>query len=99
MASIHQLITDVERRGDAHPEHPRFAGKIDVPEEVLRFAPRKIRAQHETSEDRIEQLENEVKEWQDRAGRAEARLRSIEESVQRIAAKYLHAAPKTASKG
>lgn len=94
MASIHQLISSVERRGDTDPQPPYDGQMIDVPEEVLRFAPRKIRIQHQAAEHRIEQLENEVKEWQDRAGRAEARLRSIEELVQRIAAKYVHSAPR-----
>jgi len=67
---------------------------IDVPREVLRFAPKKIRRSL-TAEDRIDQLESEVKQWQDRADEAEARLRRIEKTIQKIAAELVPRSKKT----
>ena len=67
---------------------------IDVPREVLRFAPKKIRRSL-TAEDRIDQLETEVKQWQDRADEAEARLRRIEKTIQKIAAELVPRSKKT----
>lgn len=94
MAFIHQLIADIEEGRDASPQLPIGRHMVDLPEEVVRFAPKNIRLQHQTADDRIEQLETEIKHWQDRAARAETRLHSIEQSVQQIAAKYIHAAPR-----
>ena len=101
MAYIHQLIADIEHAKDA-PELGcdrstlgKESTKIhrhvsSVPEEVLKFAPKKMRLQHAPTEGRVEQLETEIKEWQVRANQAEMRLRSIEKSIQEIAAKYIH---------
>ncbi len=101
MAFFHQLITELEHMQDASPRGGDYFGlrresrrtievpQIDVPEEVLKFAPKKMRLQHQTAEDRIEQLETEIKQWQDRAGRAETRLQVIEKSIQQIASKYV----------
>lgn len=103
MAYIHQLIADIEHEQDA----PRLgcdrstldkeSAKIhrhvsSVPEDVLKFAPKKMRLQHAPTEGRVEQLETEIKQWQDRANQAEMRLRSIEKSIQEIAAKYIRPA-------
>ncbi len=101
MAFFQQLIADLEhspRQRDAQPpgvDSRRNAESlaitqhtIDVPKEVLKFAPKKMRRQ-QTAEDRIDQLETEIKQWQDRAGRAEARLRFIEKLIQQIAAEHV----------
>jgi hypothetical protein len=95
------LIADLEhspRQRDAQPpggDSRRNAESlaitqhtIDVPNEVLKFAPKKVRRQ-QTAEDRIAQLETEIKQWQDRAGRAETRLRFIEKLIQQIAAEHV----------
>ena len=60
----------------------------DVPSEVLKFAPKKMRRQ-QSAEDRINQLETEIRQWEERAGEAEARLRYIEELIQQIASEHL----------
>ena len=61
---------------------------FDVPKEVLKFAPKKMRRE-QTTEARIDQLETEINQWKDRADRAETRLRNIEKSIQQIAAKHI----------
>lgn len=107
MAFFHQLIAELEHMQDAHPRGGDYFGlrgesrrpidvpEIDVPEEVLKFAPKKMRLQHQIAEeDRIEKLESEIKQWQDRAGRAETRLQVIEKSIQQIASKYVRCAPR-----
>lgn len=104
MAFFHQLIIDLEHDRDAHRlfgdnsrlrrELASITQHVDVPEEVLKFAPKNMRLQHQSAEGRIEQLETEVKQWQDRADQAEARLQSIERSIQQIAAKYCFTARK-----
>ncbi len=101
MAFFHQLIAELEHMQDASPRGGDYFGlrresrrTIDVPEEVLKFAPKKMRLRHQTAEDRIEQLETEIKQWQDRAGRAETRLQVIEKSIQQIASKYVRCAPR-----
>jgi predicted nucleic acid-binding Zn-ribbon protein len=53
-----------------------------------------MRLQHRTAEDRINQLETEIKQWQDRALLAETRLRFIEKSIQQIAAEHVRFLPK-----
>ena len=87
--SIHELTADIENEGSVRVRAGGYAAPrddpIDVPADVLRFAPKKLRLRHRT-EDRIEQLEIEVKQWQERADRAETRLRFVENSIQRIAA-------------
>jgi hypothetical protein len=101
MAFFQQLIADLEhtpRQRDVQPlggnsrrnaESAAITQRaIDVPKEVLKFAPKKMRRQ-QTAEDRIDQLETEIKQWQDRAGRAETRLRFIEKSIQQIAAEHI----------
>ncbi len=98
MAFFHQLIIDLEHEREARPlfgdnsrlrrELTSITQHVDVPEEVIKFAPKKMRLQHQSAEGRIEQLETDVKQWQDRADQAEARLRSIESSIQQIAARY-----------
>ena len=101
MASFQQLIADLEhtpRQRDVQPlggNSRRNAESAaitqhtsDVPKEVLKFAPKKMRRQ-QTAEDRIDQLETEIKQWQDRALLAETRLRFIEKSIQQIAAEHV----------
>jgi predicted nucleic acid-binding Zn-ribbon protein len=60
----------------------------DVPNEVLKFAPKKMRRQ-QSAEDRINQLEIEIRQWEERAGEAETRLRYIEKSIQQIASEHV----------
>lgn len=60
----------------------------DVPNEVLKFAPKKMRRQ-QSAEDRINQLETEIRQWEERAGEAETRLRYIEKSIQQIASEHV----------
>jgi predicted nucleic acid-binding Zn-ribbon protein len=43
-----------------------------------------VRSQR-ASPDRLRQLESETKRWRERAWQAEARLKSIENSIQRLA--------------
>jgi len=101
MAFFQQLIADLEhspRQRDAEPlggdsrRNTESAAitqhTSDVPKEVLKFAPKKMRRQ-QTAEDRIDQLETEIKQWQDRASRAETRLRFIENLIQQIAAEHV----------
>jgi predicted nucleic acid-binding Zn-ribbon protein len=53
-----------------------------------------MRPQHRNAEDRINQLETEIKQWQDRALLAETRLRFIEKSIQQIAAEHVRSVPR-----
>jgi hypothetical protein len=65
---------------DAQPLGGDAQHAIDAVEAVLRFAPKKLRGQ--TTEDLIDQLKAEIKQWQDRAVRAETRLQSVQKLVQ-----------------
>ncbi|HSP49737.1 MAG TPA: hypothetical protein VLN61_06045 [Pseudolabrys sp.] len=105
MAFFQGLIADLERKRDAPPlgsDYFAFRRKsgatsqqtINAPKEVLQFAPKEIRRHHQTAEDRINQLETEIEQWQDRAGRAETRLQFIEKSIQKIAAGLVRSAPR-----
>lgn len=102
MAFYWQPIVGLEhapRQRDAQPqagdseqnvESETFAQHmIGVPKEVLKFAPKKIRLA-QTAEERINQLETEIKQWQERAGEAETRLLYIEKTIQQIAADHVH---------
>jgi hypothetical protein len=103
MASIHQLIVNLEERQGSggqpggHPARRESSAKtiqrsIDVPKEVLKFAPKRMRV-CDSAEDRVRLLEDEIDHWRNRAGRAEARLQFIEERIQRMAAPYVRQAP------
>jgi len=105
MAFFQRLIADLERKRDTQPlsiDHFVFRREsgittqetINVPKEVLQFAPKEIRCQHQTAEDRIGRLETEIEQWQDRAGRAETRLRFLEKSIQQIATGLVRSAPR-----
>jgi hypothetical protein len=101
MAFFQQLIADLEHSSRQRDEQPPGGDSrrnaesaaitqhtIDVPKEVLKFAPKKMRRQ-QTAEDQIDQLETEIRQWQDRADRAETRLRFIEKLIQKIAAEHV----------
>ncbi len=92
MATIHQLITELEQGGDERSRSFDPSAANGVPDEVIKFAPKKIRFHHQSAQDRIDELEGELRQWQERADRAELRLRSIEKSIQQIAARYLQGA-------
>ena len=106
MTSIHQLIVNLDRErfaprqaDSAPPRELRRSSRelypLGTPNEVLRFAPKSVRLNHQTPEGRVMALQAEVSSWRDRAGCAEARLRLIEDRVQRIASEYAWAfAPK-----
>jgi hypothetical protein len=105
MKFFQRLIADLERTRDAQQWGTDYSGfrrksgataqqMINVPKEVLHFAPKEVRRQHQAREDRIGRLETEIQEWQDRAGRAETRLQFIENSIQQIAAELVRPAPK-----
>ena len=105
MAFFQRLIADLERKRHAQPLGGDYSGfrrksgantqrTSNVPKEVLQFAPKEMRCQHESAENRIDQLETEIKQWQDRASRAETRLQFIETSIQEIAEKFVRSVPK-----
>ena len=104
MEFFQRLIADLERKRNAQPQDSDFAFRresgattqqmINVPKEVLKFAPKEMRRQYQTAEDPIGQLETEIQQWQDRAGRAETRLQFIEKSIQQIAAELVRSAPR-----
>jgi hypothetical protein len=105
MKFFQRLIADLECTRDAQPrggeyfEFRRKSGATaqqvnNVPKEVLQFAPKEVRRQHQTGDDRIGRLQTEIQQWQDRAGRAETRLRFIENSIQQIAAELVRPAPR-----
>jgi len=102
MTSIHQLIVNLDRerfaprQADSAPPRglrptSRKLYPLETPNEVLRFAPKSVRLNHQTPEERVVALQAEVSSWRDRAGRAEARLRLIEDRVQRIASECARA--------
>ena len=99
MNFIHQLVVDLDRKSKTHDggltvDWPKSKQQLNgVPNEVLKFAPKKLRLQCAVAEDRVQQLENEISEWRTRAGQAELRLQSIEKVVQEIAAKYTGSLP------
>ena len=84
MSFIHQLISDIEGQRDAPP----LVHEDETPSEVLRFAPKKMRVPLQIAE--VADLKTEVKQWQNRAQAAEARLHSLEERIQRIANDYVY---------
>src|SRR5450830_179119 len=86
MAFFHELIANLEH-SPAWQQDPQARG--GAVSEVLKFAPKRLRLQHRTAEDRMNQLENEIGQWQDRALLAETRLRFIEKSIQQIAAEHV----------
>ena len=86
MAFFHQLIANLEHAPAWQQDVQARGGAVS---EVLKFAPKRMRPQHRTAEDRINQLETEIKQWQDRALLAETRLRFIEKSIQQIAAEHV----------
>jgi len=105
MEFFQRLIADLERKRDAQPQggdyfaFRRESGAttqqmINVPKEVLKFAPKEMRRQYQNAEDPIGRLETEIQQWQDRAGRAETRLQFIEKSIQQIAAELVRSAPR-----
>ena len=105
MKFFQRLIADLEHTRDAQQggsDYFAFQQKsgataqqmINVPKEVLQFAPKEVRRQHQTGEDRIGRLETEIQQWQDRAGRAKTRLQFIENSNQQIAAEVVRPAPR-----
>jgi predicted nucleic acid-binding Zn-ribbon protein len=91
MAFFHQLIANLEHDPAWQQNAQARGGAVS---EVLKFAPKRMRLQHRTVEDRINQLETEIKQWQDRALLAETRLRFIEKSIQQIAAEHVRSLPK-----
>jgi predicted nucleic acid-binding Zn-ribbon protein len=86
MAFFHQLIANLEHTPAWQQDVQARGGAVS---EVLKFAPKRMRPQHRTTEDRINQLKTEIKQWQDRALLAETRLHFIEKSIQQIAAKHV----------
>lgn len=86
MAFFQQLIANLEHSSAGQQDAQPRGGGV---QEVLKFAPKKMRCPHRTAEERINQLETEIKQWQDRARRAETRLRFIENSIQQIAAEHV----------
>ena len=82
MAFFQQLITNLEHSPAGQQAAQTRGGGV---QEVLKYAPRKVRCQHGTAAEPINQLETELKQWRDRACRAETQLRFIEKSIQQIA--------------
>ena len=76
MGFIQQLISTIDRAPEARP--------VATTSDVLKYAPPRLRAAR-GDEDRLRQLEIENRRWRERAHSAEARLESIERSVQLIA--------------
>jgi hypothetical protein len=78
MGFIHGLISAI----DGSPNDRVRA--VSQTAEWLKYAPPRVRSQR-ASPDRLRQLESETKRWRERAWQAEARLKSIENSIQRLA--------------
>ena len=91
MAFFHQLIANLEHAPAWQQDVQARGGAVS---EVLKFAPKRMRPQHRTAEDRVTQLETEIKQWQDRALLAETRLRFIEKLIQQIAAEHVRSVPR-----
>lgn len=91
MAFFHELIANLEHSPEWQQDAKARGGAVS---EVLKFAPKRLRLQHRTAEDRMNQLENEIGQWQDRALLAETRLRFIEKSIQQIAAEHVRSVPR-----
>jgi hypothetical protein len=72
---------------------------INTPIEVLQFAPKRVRYQHQCAEDWTGRFLTDLQQWQERAGRAEMRLRFLEKSIQQIAAELVRSAPRRPSRG
>ena len=58
MAFFHQLIANLEHAPAWQQDVQARGGAVS---EVLKFAPKRMRPQHRTAEDRINQLETEIK--------------------------------------
>ena len=86
MAFFQQLIANLEHSPAGQQAAQTRGGGV---QEVLKYAPKKVRCQHGTAEEPINQLETELKQWQDRARRAKTQLRFIEKSIQQIAAEHV----------
>jgi predicted nucleic acid-binding Zn-ribbon protein len=78
MGFIHGLISAADRSPNSRVQATSRTA------EWLQYAPPRVRS-HRASQDRLRQLESENKRWRERALQAEARLKSIENSIQRIA--------------
>ena len=78
MGFIHGLISAIDESPNDRARAPSQSA------EWLKYAPPRVRSQR-ASQDRLRQLESENKHWRERAWQAEARLKSIENSIQRIA--------------
>jgi hypothetical protein len=91
MAFIHQILANLEAEGLLRGQSFERADRrerIAVPFEVLRFAPKKVRPQLEICDDeRLRRLEVENANWRERAMHAEKRLKTIERTIQDIAAR------------
>ena len=86
MAFFQQLIANLEHSPAGQQAAQTRGGDV---QEVLKYASMKVRCQRGTAEEPINQLATELKQWQDRARRAETRLRFIEKSIQQIAAEHV----------
>ena len=91
MAFFHELIANLEHSPAWQQDAQARGGAVS---EVLKFAPKRMRLQDQTAEDRMNQLETEIRQWQDRALLAETRLRFIEDSIQQIAAEHVRSVPR-----
>lgn len=85
MGFFHKIISDIEQGQGLVPEQ-----RSDL-DEVLRFAPKQKRRDRQSQYERTTKLESELRNWQNRAIRAEARLKFVETSVQQIAKRYARA--------
>lgn len=77
MGFIHGLISAI----DGAPNSQMRAASQTA--EWLKYAPPRVRSQRASQD--LRQLESENRHWRERARQAEARLKSIESSIQRIA--------------
>lgn len=77
MGFIHGLISAI----DGAPKTQMQAASQTA--EWLKYAPPRVRS-HRASQDLV-RLESENRRWRERARQAEARLKSIESSIQRLA--------------
>jgi hypothetical protein len=85
MGFFHEIISNIEQGRGLVPEQ-----RSDL-DEVLKFAPKRKRLDRQSQYEQTTNLESELRNWQHRAIRAEARLKFVETSVQQIAKRYARA--------
>lgn len=87
MGFFKELTAEIDRMPVHHSPHIGAGSDGDI-SEVLKYAPTKLRPRRNTDE-RLSRLEAETRYWRERACSAEVRVKSLETSIQSIAARFV----------